>query len=143
MSENGGPFATRTLLEWVLNGPLSREDVETPTVNFVQVNSNFDRCFEQFCNMEFNDMTYESKTSMSQNDKRALEIMEQSAKLIDGHYEIRLPWKNYPHLSNNRLQAEQRLASLKKRTRTSGNSLVFSSPSGVPPPKTRQGSSCF
>jgi hypothetical protein len=102
MSENGGPFATRTLLGWVLNGPLGREDVETPTVNFVQADSNLDRRFEQFCNMEFNDMIYESKTSMSQNDKRALEIMEQSAKLIDGHYEDKTALENYPpHLSNN------------------------------------------
>ena len=66
--------------------------------------------------MEFNDITYETKASMSQNDKRALDIMEQSAKLVDSHYEIGLPWKNNPpHLSNNRLQAEQRPRSLKRR----------------------------
>lgn len=66
--------------------------------------------------MEFNDVTYESKMSMSQNDMKALRIMEQSARLIDGHYEIKLPWKHYlPPLSNNRVQAEQRLSSLKKR----------------------------
>ena len=53
---------------------------------------------------------------MSQNDKKALGIMEQSAKLVNGHYEIVLPWKNNPpQLSNNRLQAEQRLRSLKRR----------------------------
>ena len=66
--------------------------------------------------MEFNDVTYESKVSMSKNDVKALEIMKQSARLVSGHYEIRLPWKDYPPpLSNNRVQAEQRLSSLKKR----------------------------
>jgi hypothetical protein len=116
MSENGGPFATRTLLGWVLNGPLGREAIEVPTANCVQADSSLSQRFEDFCNMEFNDVTYESKASMSQNDKKALNIMEQSAKLVDGHYEIGLPWKNYPpNLSNNRLQAVKRLFSLKRR----------------------------
>ncbi len=36
--------------------------------------------------------------------------------MVGGHYEIGLPWKNYPpRLSDNRAQAEQRLRSLKKR----------------------------
>ena len=31
--------------------------------------------------------------SMSQNDQRALNIMEGTVKLSNGHYEISLPWK--------------------------------------------------
>ena len=115
-SNNGGPFATKTLLGWVLNGPLGREDVEVPTANFVQADSTLDQRFEEFCNMEFNDVNYESQSSMSPNDKRALNIMEDSVRLVNGHYEISLPWKNYPpHLSNNVSQARQRLRSLKSR----------------------------
>ena len=34
-SENGGPFATRTVLGWVLNGPLGRSKLKIPTANFV------------------------------------------------------------------------------------------------------------
>ena len=45
MSEDGGPFATKTLFGWVLNGPLSREDVENPTSNFLQVENNLDQRF--------------------------------------------------------------------------------------------------
>jgi hypothetical protein len=53
---------------------------------------------------------------MSQNDKKALKIMEDSIKLVDGHYVIALPWKNYPpQLQNNQSLAEQRLNSLKRR----------------------------
>ena len=119
LSENGGPYASRTLLGWVLNGPLGREeDSSNPIVNYIQTDrtGSLNEQFEKFCNMEFNDATYETKASMSQNDKKALGIMEQTAKLVNGHYEIGLPWKNNPpHLSNNRLQAEQRLRSLKRR----------------------------
>ncbi|XP_071963870.1 uncharacterized protein [Antedon mediterranea] len=53
---------------------------------------------------------------MSQNDKQALRIMEKSAVLKDGHYEIALPWKFYPpNLKTNKIQAERRLQSLKRR----------------------------
>ena len=113
LSENGGPYASKTLL-----GPLWREDSSVPIVNYIQTNStgSLNERFEKFCNMEFNDVTYETKPSMSQNDKKALGIMEQAAKLVNVHYEIGLPWKNNPpHLSNNRLQAEQCLRSLKRR----------------------------
>ena len=116
-SQNGGPFATRTVLGWVLNGPLCRNEVQTPTKNFVQADNRLNQLFESFCNMELNDVNYEPVgISMSQNDKRALEIMESTVKMVNGHYEIGLPWRNNPpHLQNNRQQASQRLRSLKKR----------------------------
>lgn len=42
--------------------------------------------------------------------------MEGTVKLLNGHYEIALPWKNDPpRLENNRYQAENRLQLLKKR----------------------------
>lgn len=48
----------------------------------------------------------------------ALDIMEDSVKLENGHYEIALPWKTYPpNLRNNRTVAERRLELLKKRLR--------------------------
>lgn len=59
---------------------------------------------------------YESKTSMSQNDRKALNVMEETVKLENSHYEIALPWKFYPpSLPNNRTLAEQRLHQLKKQ----------------------------
>ena len=53
---------------------------------------------------------------MSLNDRRALDIMEETLQLKNGHYEIALPWKTYPpNLVNNRSVAERRLSLLKKR----------------------------
>ena len=44
---------------------------------------------------------------MSLNDQKALNIMEETVKLEDGHYEMALPWKFYPpRLQNNRTLAE-------------------------------------
>ena len=95
-SKNGGPFATRTVLGWVLNGPLGRTGPEEATANFHDANANLSKQFEDYCNLEFNDSSYDPKMSMSENDRRALEVMESTVKLSNGHYEIGLPWKNNP-----------------------------------------------
>lgn len=79
-SENGGPFATRTVLGWVLNGPLGRKKEKIPSTNFVRTTNALERQFQDFCNYEFNDASYEVKPSVSQNDRRALKIMEHSVK---------------------------------------------------------------
>ena len=115
-SKNGGPFATHTILRWVLNGPLGCTGVKRPTANFVDTNAKLTKQFEDYCNLEFNDSSYEPTTSMSQNDRRELAIIKNSAKLIDGHYEIGMPWKsNPPSLQSNKVQAESRLQPLKRR----------------------------
>ncbi len=115
-SQNGGPFATRTVLRWVLNGPLGRDQTKIPTANFVQANQTLDQQFESYCNLEFNDFKYDAKPTMSQNDRKALGIMEESVTIQNCHYEIVLPWGSYPpNLPSNRTQAEQRLELLKKR----------------------------
>lgn len=115
-SKNGGQVATRTTLGWVINGPLGRSTLKSPTANFVQANKTLEQLFQEYCNLEFNYKMYDSKISMSQNDRRALDIMEQTVKLENSHYEIALPWKKYPpSLQNNRAVAERRLSLLKKR----------------------------
>ena len=116
-SQNSGPFAMRTVLGWVLNGPLGRTAPKYPTANFVQVEKTLDQQFKDYCNLEFNDAVCESKT-MSLNDRRALDIMEKSVKLENGHYKIALPWKTFPpNLQNNRTVSERHLELLKKRFR--------------------------
>ncbi|XP_028417945.1 uncharacterized protein LOC114542641 [Dendronephthya gigantea] len=92
-SQNGGPFATRTALGWVLNGPLGRNGTKTSTANLAQANLTSDEKFENYCNYEFNDYKYDTNPTMSQNDRKALGIMEESVKMENGHYEIALPWK--------------------------------------------------
>ena len=66
--------------------------------------------------MEFNDSAFSSKTSMSQEDHRALDVMNKSIKLEQGHYEMALPWRQQPpELPNNKSLAEHRLKLLKRR----------------------------
>ena len=109
-SENGGPFATKTVLGWILNGPLGRDTPKSPTVNFsIQVSKTLEEQFHDFANQEFNDSNLNSKASMSLNDRRVLDTMKETVQLKDSHYEIALPRKTYPsNLVNNRSVAECR-----------------------------------
>ena len=111
-TRQGGPYATRTAF-----GPLGRaHGTAAHTANFITADVELTEQFRSYCNMEFNDTIYSCKTSMSQNDKCALDIMHETAKLKDGHYKIALPWNDDPPiLKNNKIVAEHRLKLLKKR----------------------------
>ena len=53
--------------------------------------------------------------SLSIEDKRALEKMEGSLKMVDGHYQVAMPWcMDLPYLPNNRSMVERRAALLRK-----------------------------
>lgn len=55
---------------------------------------------------------------MSREDIQFLEMVSQSAKLIEGHYSIGLPLRNTVFkMPNNRKVAEQRALNLKKFTK--------------------------
>jgi len=64
----------------------------------------------------FNELIITSKVAMSVEDQRALRQMESSVNLVNGHYQLGLPWKhNTVNLPNNREFALERLRYLKKR----------------------------
>ena len=66
-----------------------------------------------FCGEKYTD---ESDLAHSVDDVRALSKMKSSTKMIDGHYEVALPWKNdKPLLPNNRKLASKRLECLKRK----------------------------
>lgn len=73
----------------VVNGPSA-----TRTARFIKADVDLSDQFQKYCNMEFNDSIYSRKSSMSLNDKPAIDVMRNSAKLKSGHYEIALPWKD-------------------------------------------------
>ena len=115
-SQDGGPYATRILLGWAINGPLGRNGNASRTSNFIRRDNELAHMFQRFCNMEFNYSLLDNKREMSLDDKTALEIMESSAVLKEGHYEIALPWRYSPScLPNNRVLAEHRLKLLRRR----------------------------
>ena len=116
--ESGQPFAVRTRLGWSLVGAVTT----TVERKFAQVN--FVRKFDQeqseqierLWKMDLIPESPETELGTSKEDRLALISMNQSKRLVDGHYQLALPWKpGAPSLDNNRTIAESRLNNLKKR----------------------------
>ena len=62
-----------------------------------------------------------SSKKVSQEDKRFLAIMQEEISMVDGHYQMPLPFKEkHSHLSSNRNLALQRLSQLKRRPNFQG-----------------------
>lgn len=68
-----------------------------------------DDLMKQNFNHDFPEKVYEEKAEMSMGDKRFMHIMSASAKMKDGHYHLKLPFKKGDiSMPNNRELVEQR-----------------------------------
>ena len=116
-SQQGGPYAIKTVLGWTINGPLGKKtSSQDHLVNLINANVQLNEQFRRYCDMEFNETKVYDERTMSQEDVKALDIMKGSARIVNGHYQIALPWRTYPpDLPNNKDLAENRLTFLKKR----------------------------
>ncbi|XP_028394495.1 uncharacterized protein LOC114518689 [Dendronephthya gigantea] len=120
-----GPFAIHLRHGWTINGPIQISD-ETPhntTVNRITIRQ-VERVKEiltpksllRTLEMDFNDHAELNGKAYSQEDKSFLKRAEQDIQLIDGHYQLPLPFRNSdPRLPNNRQQATQRAYWQKKK----------------------------
>ena len=112
------PYGIRTILGWTVLGPRSKGVREKGSVNFIRCDDTLlNKQVEQFWNTEFSDISEDSK-AMSMEDKRSMEIMESTITHVDDHYQVSLPWRAHPApatLDNNRVLAEARVQSLKRR----------------------------
>ena len=112
-----GPYAMKTKFGWTLNGPLGRHSCfEKRYVNFIRADEELGRIFQQFMNLEFSESVSDPTFALSRQGEKVLSIYEESARLLDGHYEIAIPWKLHPPgLPNNRPLAEHHLRLLGRR----------------------------
>ncbi|XP_035989441.1 uncharacterized protein LOC118561455 [Fundulus heteroclitus] len=118
-SQDDGPYAVWTRVGWVINGPLRSErrktDCHAFTANRISVQNLETMLIEQY-NHDFNEKTSQEQIEMSREDIKFMDIMNNTAHLINGHYCIDLPFKaENSTLPVNRCIAEQRLQSLKRK----------------------------
>ena len=108
-SRGGGPFAVRTRLGWVVNGPVrnKRWTQMRSTANRIQVEI-------QQLQLDSDNLASEER-GWSVEDHQWLRKVEEGLKMSDGHYELPLPRKSKLPLPDNREVALRRLQSLKKR----------------------------
>ena len=109
------PYAVRTNLGWVIGGPVGGNSNVTLS-NFVHsmpAKAPDDSVSELFWKMD--DVTSD-EVQMSVDDARVLEIWDKSLKMVNGHYQIDIPFKaDPPELPDNWPVAERRLLSLGRR----------------------------
>nr|XP_054607751.1 uncharacterized protein LOC129167238 [Nothobranchius furzeri] len=119
-SQGNGPYAVRTPLGWVINGPLrssvtTQKGCTTVNANRISVAKLEELLISQY-NQDFDEKTLEEKHEMSIEDKKFMEIMENSACTLDGHYCLDLPFKKDDIIMpNNRCVMAQRLQTLKRK----------------------------
>ncbi|KAK3754553.1 hypothetical protein QZH41_005587 [Actinostola sp. cb2023] len=119
------PYATKTPFGWCVAGPSEIKDGESKPIALSifefdvsqEVSSvNLERQVEKFWSLEQHGFANPDESKNSVEDKKALEILQETTKLKDGRYEVGLLWNTKdPHLPNNRTQAERRLRQLKRR----------------------------
>ena len=126
-SKDNGPFAMKTLLGWVVNG-LHVENAYTDKRGQRHIHSHrisvetLGELLVQQYNHDFPEKNYDEKKQMSVEDCKFMQIMDSSAKVVDGHYELPLPFrKNNLTMPNNRHLAEQRMLSLKRKFQKSSD----------------------
>ncbi|XP_034057151.1 uncharacterized protein LOC117536415 [Gymnodraco acuticeps] len=120
-SRGKGPYAVRTLLGWVVNGPLrggneSGSSCPTVTANRISIAHIEELLVKQY-NHDFNEKSAEDKPEMSIEDLKFMQIANTSAELNNGHYCLKLPFREEDNvvMPNNRHLAEQRVLCLKRK----------------------------
>ena len=111
-------YAVRTPLGWTLIGRLNRSSAaKEAQVNYIRGSHEMlSTQLKRMYDAEFSECLASSKLAMSGEDRQALAILENSARLVDGHYQLALPWRyRPPSLKNNRCVALRRLHFLEKR----------------------------
>nr|XP_054592342.1 uncharacterized protein LOC107396521 [Nothobranchius furzeri] len=116
-SQEDGPYAIKTLLGWVINGPL-RANVKGCSAiyaNRISIVKLEELLISQYI-QDFNEKRLEERLEMSQEDLKFMAILERSTCQLDGHFCMDLPFKEDTiTMPNNKSVAEQRLKSLKRR----------------------------
>jgi hypothetical protein len=122
-SEGDGPFAVRTKLGWVVNGPLGHDPATDNTNRIIYANrihvtteDSRQEDYRRQISYDFSERTVDDVPEYSREDRLFLERVTSSVVYEDGHYTIGLPFRNKSvHMPFNRSQAEQRLRLLGKR----------------------------
>ena len=141
-SREGGPYAYRTRVGWLVSDAIGTKSStlgSTMKVNFnrcrwpakdISTNRASKVCFSVLNNVKdleveqalkdvWNVETSErnsEKVSLSMEDRKFLEIMKNNIRMVDGHYELPLPFRDDdPKMPCNRKLAEKRMNSIRNR----------------------------
>ncbi len=78
----------KTVLGWVLRDPLGPREPSTLRVNDLSTDSSPENLLTRLYNNEFQDMGNPEELQSSLDDHKANDMVQASAKVVDGHYEL-------------------------------------------------------
>lgn len=110
------PYAVRTPFGWIVLGPLNAKRSARVISNNVSLTEEETLAkFESAYQMEFSELS-STQRGDSREDGLALSTVQNAVTLVDGHYQIPLPWRSgCPSLRSNRQMALRRLQQLATR----------------------------
>lgn len=111
----GEPIAVRTPLRWTVHGPFGYVSESGVHVNFTRTEQErLNAQLEGMYDVEFSESKAYVEKGLSGEDREAREIMERSATLLDGHYQLKLSFRqDHPDQPDSLPAAESRLKWLK------------------------------
>ena len=115
--EQGDPFAVRTLFGWSVNGPAMTSGPTRRSVINHFVSSVEDQ-INKLWDIE-NEGIQSDDPQISQVDQQVLNMWNERVTVVNGHYELPIPWKKDAYVPNNFRVAEARLRSLCAKLKTS------------------------
>ena len=114
--DRNGLYGCRYPLGWCVCGPYSVKNPQGVSVNFVSVDRKPADLIERFWKLEDYGAVKSEEKPISVEDKRAMRIIDNTTRLVDGRYEVGMLWKKDERtFPNNLAMARQRLESLRRR----------------------------
>ncbi|XP_052778085.1 uncharacterized protein LOC128215438 [Mya arenaria] len=114
--KRGEPYAIRSILGWSVIGPTGKATSASNVQVNIQQTSRIQEQIDRLWKTDFPECRSENSNGMSQEDRRALSIMERTLENCDGHYTLGLPWRDQNvQLPNNNFMAVTRLEQLKRK----------------------------
>nr|XP_039272262.1 uncharacterized protein LOC120346563 [Styela clava] len=117
LGNKGQPAAVHTPLGWTLIGKDVSKVTNGMSINFANVERDV-LCeqLQRMFNCDFSESDFTEEFAPSIEDTRALSIMENPICKVDGHYQMRLPWKcEEPQFPQRYKFAKKRLDYLKRK----------------------------
>ncbi|XP_077965512.1 uncharacterized protein LOC144411797 [Styela clava] len=117
LGNKGQPAAVHTPLGWTLIGKDVSKGTNGMSINFANVERDV-LCeqLQRMFNCDFSESDFTEEFAPSIEDTRALSIMKDSICKVDGHYQMRLPWKcEEPQFPQSYKFAKKRLDYLKRK----------------------------
>ncbi|XP_033118261.1 uncharacterized protein LOC117117891 [Anneissia japonica] len=106
----GSPYAIKTPLGWVAWG------VMKPGVLSASHCTNLEKIYIESLNYDFPERCIDDKREWSTEDREFMRIMENSCKIVEGHYQVDLPLRNPAvQLPDNLQMVSNRLRGLQKK----------------------------